>query len=225
MGHPVRGWDKTRVVGESFSERISKRARTFCGKSRLYWVTAARRKDAAMLRESRKQAMTNFGKSRMFRTAVIGLCSAGLGLSAAVAQQETAPPPPPPDQQQQGPPPNGQMQGPGRGQHGMDPERRVEQMQRRLNLNDSQTAQVRQIFTESHAQMETIRSNASLAPGDRRAQMMTLHQGEQARIRAVLTPDQQAKFDAMQARMQERRGDEGGQGAPVPPPPSGSPQQ
>jgi periplasmic protein CpxP/Spy len=182
-------------------------------------VMAAQRKDAAMLRESRVQAMQNFGKGRMFRTAVVVLCSAGLGLSAAVAQQETAPPPPP-DQQQQGPPPNGQMQGP---RH-MDPERRVEMMQRRLDLNDSQTAQVRQIFTESRAQMETIRSNASLAPEDRRAQMMTLHQGEQARIRAVLTPDQQAKFDAMQAKMRERRGDEGGQGAPVPPPPSGSPQ-
>ncbi len=107
----------------------------------------------------------------------------------------------------------------------MDPERRVEQMQRHLNLNDSQTAQVRQIFSESHGQMEAIRSNASLAPEDRRAQMMTLHQGEQARLRAVLTPDQQAKFDAMQAKMRERRAEEGGQGAPVPPPPSGSPQQ
>ena len=163
--------------------------------------------------------MKKFATSRMFRTAVIGMLSAGLGLSAAVAQQETAPPPPP-DQQQQGPPPNG-MQGP---RH-MDPERRVEQMQRRLNLSDSQTAQVRQIFSESHGQMESIRSNASLAPEDRRAQMMSLHQGEQARIRAVLTPDQQAKFDAMQAKMRERRAEEGGQGAPVPPPPSGSPQQ
>jgi len=148
-----------------------------------------------MLRESREQAMKNFGTSRMFRTAVIGLCSAGLGLSAAVAQQETAPPPPP--DRQQGPPPNGQMQG----QHRMDPERRVEMLQQHLNLNDSQTAQVRQIFTESHAQMETLRSNASLAPEDRRAQMMSLHQGEQARIRAVLTPDQQTKYDAMQAKM------------------------
>jgi len=163
--------------------------------------------------------MKKFATSRMFRTAVIGMLSAGLGLSAAVAQQETAPPPPP-DQQQQGPPPNG-MQGP---RH-MDPERRVEQMQRRLNLSDSQTAQVRQIFADSHAQMETLRSNASLAPEDRRAQMLSLHQGEQARIRAVLTPDQQAKFDAMQAKMRERRAEEGGQGAPVPPPPSGSPQQ
>ncbi len=107
----------------------------------------------------------------------------------------------------------------------MDPERRVQMMQQRLNLSDGQTAQVREIFSESHAQMETIRSNASLTQEDRRAQMMTLHQGEQSRIRAVLTPDQQAKFDAMQARRQERHAEGGGQGAPVPPPPSGSPQQ
>jgi Spy/CpxP family protein refolding chaperone len=169
--------------------------------------------------------MENLAKSRMFRTAVVVLCSAGLAMSAAVAQQETAPPPPP-DQQQQGPPPDGQTQGPMQGgARGMDPERRVEMLQRRLNLNDSQTAQVRQIFKESQAQMEALRSNTSLAPEDRRAQMMTLRQGEQARIRAVLTPDQQAKFDAMQQRMRERQADGGGQGAPPPLPPPGGPQR
>ena len=168
--------------------------------------------------------MKNFAKNnRMFRAAAVVLCSTGLVMSAAVAQQNA--PPPPPDGQQQGPPPDGQMQGPPQGgQRGMDPERRVEMMQRRLDLNASQTAQIRQIFTESRAQMEALRSNASLAPEDRRAQMMTLHQGEQSRIRAVLTPDQQTKYDAMQARMRERHGDEGGQGAPVPPPPP-APQQ
>jgi periplasmic protein CpxP/Spy len=101
----------------------------------------------------------------------------------------------------------------------MDPERRLQMMQQRLSLNDSQTAQIRQIFTESRAQMEALRSNTSLAPEDRRAQMMTLHQGEQSRVRAVLTPDQQTKYDAMQARMRERRGDEG-----APPPPPTTPQ-
>jgi protein CpxP len=168
--------------------------------------------------------MKNFGKSRMFRAAVVVLCSSGLVMGAAVAQQNAAPPPP--DGQQQGAPPDGQMQGPPQGgQRGMDPERRLQMMQQRLSLNDSQTAQIRQIFTESRAQMETLRSNASLAPEDRRAQMMTLHQGEQSRIRAVLTPDQQTKYDAMQTRMRERRGDEGGQGAPAPPPPPTTPQQ
>jgi Spy/CpxP family protein refolding chaperone len=169
--------------------------------------------------------MENFTKKTMFRAAVVTLCSAGLAMSAAIAQQETAPPPPP-DQQQQGPPPDGQMQGPMHsGPRGMDPERRIEMLQRRLDLNDSQTAQVREILKESRAQTETIRANASLAPEDRRAQMMTLHQGEQARIRAVLTPDQQAKFDAMQERMRERRGDGGGESAPPPPPPAPAPQQ
>jgi len=173
---------------------------------------------------SREQvlAMENLAKGKMFRTAVVVLCSAGLAMSAAVAQQETAPPPPP--DQQQGPPPDGQMQGPMRGGRGMDPERRVEMMQRRLGLNDSQTAQVRQILTESRAQMETIRTNEQLGPQDRRAQMMTLHQGEQARIRAVLTPDQQAKYDAMQEKMRERRAAGEGESAPPPPPPSGAPQ-
>ena len=161
---------------------------------------------------------------------MVTLCSAGLAVSAAFAQQDTAPPPPPDQQQQgpppdqQGPPPNGQMQGPMRGGRGMDPERRVEMMQRRLNLSDGQTAQVRQILKESVAQMETIRGNAQLGPEDRRAQMMTLRQGEQARIRAVLTPDQQARFDAMQERMRERRADGGGESAPPPPPPAPAPQ-
>jgi len=170
--------------------------------------------------------MENLAKNGMFRAAVVVLCGAGLAVSAAVAQQETAPPPPPDQQQaqqQQGPPPD-QQQGPEQGRRGMDPERRVEGLQRRLNLSDSQTAQVRQIFTESRAQMETIRTNASLAPGDRHAQMRSLHQGEEARLRAVLTPDQQAKFDAMQERMRERRAEGGGQGAPVPPPPAAAPQ-
>jgi Spy/CpxP family protein refolding chaperone len=53
---------------------------------------------------------------------------------------------------------------------------------------------------------------------------MTLHQGEQARIRAVLTPDQQAKYDAMQEKMRERRSAGEGESAPPPPPPSGAPQ-
>jgi Spy/CpxP family protein refolding chaperone len=163
--------------------------------------------------------MENLARKTMFRAAVVVLCSAGLAMSAAVAQEETAPPPPP-DQQQQGPPPDGQMQGPMQGGRGMDPEHRVEMLQRRLNLNDSQTAQVRQIFKESRAQMETIRSNTSLTPEDRRAQMMTLHQGEESRIRAVLTPDQQEKFDAMQEKMRERRADGGGESAPPPPPPA-----
>jgi Spy/CpxP family protein refolding chaperone len=158
--------------------------------------------------------MKSFMKDKMFRAAAVLLCGAGLMVSAAVAQQDAAPPPPP-DGQQQGPP----MGGP----HGMDPVRHAAMMQRRLDLTAGQTAQLQQIFTEEQAQMEALRSNTALAPEDRRAQMMGLHQGVQTRIRAVLTPDQQTKFDAMQARMRERRMGGRNEGAPPPPPPSEPP--
>lgn len=158
------------------------------------------------------ERMKMFEKSKMFRAAAVLLCGAGLMVSAAVAQQDAAPPPPP-DGQQQGPP----MGGP----HGMDPEHHAAMMQRRLDLTAGQTAQLQQIFTEEQAKIESLRTDTALAPADRRTQMMGLHQGVQTRIRAVLTPDQQAKFDAMQAKMRERRMGGANQGAP-PPPPAGS---
>lgn len=153
-------------------------------------------------------------KSGMFRAAAALLCGVGLMVSSAVAQQDAAPPPPPAGQQQ-GPP----MGGP----HGMDPARRAAMMQRHLDLTAGQTAQVQQIFTEEQAKMESLRTDTTLAPADRRTQMMGLHQGVQTRIRAVLTPDQQAKFDAMQARMRERRMGGANQSAPPPPPDAATP--
>lgn len=141
-------------------------------------------------------------------------------MSAAMAQQDTAPPQT--DGQQQGPP-NGQMQGPPPGgQRGMNPERRLAMMQQQLGLSADQTTQIRGILTEVRGKMEAVRANTALAPEDRRSQMMTLRQGEQARVRAVLTPDQQTKYDAMQERMRQRRG-AGGDGA-QPQPAQQSPQ-
>jgi protein CpxP len=50
--------------------------------------------------------------------------------------------------------------------------------------------------------------------------MMDIHKASQAKIRALLTPDQQTKFDALQEQMQERRENRGGgQGATPPPAP------
>lgn len=156
--------------------------------------------------------MKSFVKGKMFRAAAVLVCGAGLVVSAAVAQQDAAPPPP--DGQQQGPP----MGGP----RGMDPVRHAAMLQQRLDLTASQTAQLQEIFTEQREKMEALRANTALAPEDRRAQRMALHQGVQTRVRAVLTPDQQTKFDAMQARMRERR--QGGPNEDVPPTPP-APQQ
>jgi Spy/CpxP family protein refolding chaperone len=155
--------------------------------------------------------MKSFVKGKIFRTALVLLCGAGLAMSAAVAQQDTAPPA------------NGAMQGPQGGQRGMNPERQLTMMQQQLTLTDDQTAQIRQILTDASGKMEALRANTALAQDDRRAQMMTLRQGVQAKIRAALTPDQQTKFDAMQESMRQRRG-AGGDGA-APQPAQQSPQR
>jgi protein CpxP len=52
--------------------------------------------------------------------------------------------------------------------------------------------------------------------------MMSLRQTEQSNIRAILSDEQKAKFDTMQAKMRERREthQQGEQAPPPPPPPS-----
>jgi protein CpxP len=165
--------------------------------------------------------MENDMGKRMFRTAAVLVCGAGLAMGTAMAQQDAAPPPP--DGQMQGPPPGG------RGGM-MNPERRVEMLQKRLGLSADQTAQVKAIFEGERGKMEALRSNADMAPQDRRTQMMAIHEDSDAKIHAVLSPDQKTKYDEMQARERERmqehrQGGPGGDGSGAPPPPPPAPQQ
>jgi Spy/CpxP family protein refolding chaperone len=146
------------------------------------------------------------------RVAAVLLVSAGLFVSAAVAQNDA---PPPPQGQMQGPPPGG-PRGPME-----DPARRTMRLQKQLGLSDEQTAQVKTVLADSGAKMETLRANQDLDPRDRRTQMMALRKDEETRLEAIFTPDQKAKYEEMmaqeRARMQNRGG---GPGGPPPPPPS-----
>jgi Spy/CpxP family protein refolding chaperone len=151
----------------------------------------------------------------MMRTAVM-LCGLGLMAGFAVAQDET--PPPPPSGQMQGPPPGG------RGGM-MDPGRRADRMKHELGLSDDQTTQVKSILEDGRTKMEALRSNTSMSREDRRSQMTTIRQAQNDKIHALLTADQKTKYDAMQAKEQERtqgrrdRGQApGGDTTPAPPP-------
>ena len=137
--------------------------------------------------------------STMFRAAAVLLCAGGLMVSSAMAQQPQDGPPPPPDGQMQGPPPGGHEGRGGRDRH-------LEMMQKNLNLTDDQTAQIKSIYKAQWTKAEAVRSNSSLAPQDRHAQMMAIHEDAEAKVQAVLAPEQKAKFDAMEARHEHRRG-------------------
>jgi|GEM_PF-712782 len=107
-------------------------------------------------------------------------------------------------------------------------------MMKDLNLTADQQSKVKAIRTRYAAQMKTARAaskpdmDAMKAARTRadtaamrslrdkmRADMapsMKLRQQEMAETRAVLTPDQQKKFDAQQARMKARMGSRGSRG-------------
>ena len=137
---------------------------------------------------------------------VVALALGATALSSlpAMAQDTSAPPT---AQSQDGP-----RRGPGGHQ--------VEFLTKKLNLTPDQVTQVKAIDADSWNQMKALREDTSVAGPDKRAKMMDIHKASQAKIRALLTADQQTKFDAMQEQMQERRENRGGgQGGPPPPAP------
>jgi protein CpxP len=155
--------------------------------------------------------MTNF-RSYLLRVVVLAIGATALSALPAMAQDPSAPPPP---QDQAGPPHGGQG-----GMRG----NQVEFLTKKLNLTPDQVTQVKAIDADTMNQMRALREDTSVAGPDKRAKMMDIHKAAQDKIRGLLTPDQQTKFDALQAQAREHRGNHGGEDGPPPPPPS-PPQQ
>ena len=88
-----------------------------------------------------------------------------------------------------------------------------------LNLTPDQQTQVKAINDDSRSQMMALRNDTSTPQADKRAKMMDIRKSSDDKIRALLTDEQKTKFDAMQAKMQERmkehrQGAQGGEAAP-----------
>ena len=143
-----------------------------------------------------------------------------LGAGAAWAQA-------PEGQGPQGPPPAGQAPE-ARGPYGGH-----DRFSRALDLDEAQQEKLREIRDEQRPQREALHEKMSanrealhqlLESGTADANAVgelvlegrklqeegrALFDAEQKKVRAILNPDQQKKFDAMQERMKERRGHDG----------------
>lgn len=88
-----------------------------------------------------------------------------------------------------------------RGQAGQmtTPAQRLQMMQRHLELTPDQSTQIRGILRREMAEMQALRQAERGEPKDRRTEVQALRQKAQVEIRAVLTPEQQAKLDARRA--------------------------
>jgi len=121
--------------------------------------------------------MRNFMKSSVL---VLTLAAAA---GAALAQA--------PQDQPQGPHPHGQFQG-----RQQNPEFEIKMLTRRLSLTPEQAAQIEPILADRKARMEALRPASGSQPDFKalRQQHKQIMDDTKARIDAVLTPDQQAKF-------------------------------
>jgi len=137
------------------------------------------------------------------------------------AQDQATPPPPAPAPPGNQLPPGGPGPGDGwRGRAGMmNPAQMVQRLDEALQLTDDQKAKITAISQKQTEAMQALR-----------AKMQDLQKATHDEIRALLTADQQKKFDAMPPPGPGRGGRrDGGPGAPggpggdAPPPPAPAP--
>lgn len=117
----------------------------------------------------------------------------------------------------------GQGMHPGRGM-GMNATPNMDRLSKELNLTDEQKAKLQPLFEEHRKQMQSIWQDTSLTPEQKRAKAKELRQSHHQQMMAVLTPEQQQKFQQMRANRPHKRGYGQGMGPDKQPAPPSPPQ-
>ncbi len=76
---------------------------------------------------------------------------------------------------------------------------RTEVLSQRLNLTDDQKTKIKPILDEQTKKLMDLRSEKDLKPEDRRAKVMAIRDESDAKIKAILTPEQWEKYPRMPA--------------------------
>jgi protein CpxP len=122
---------------------------------------------------------------------VLTILALGLVAGAPIASAQDQTPPP------QGPKgPDGGGGGRG-GRFMVPPEERVKQLDEALKLTDDQKTKITALLKTQQEKMAPLMADQSMSREDRRAKMMEIGKTTQDGIKALLTPEQQTKFDAM----------------------------
>jgi Spy/CpxP family protein refolding chaperone len=145
---------------------------------------------------------------------VILLClGAGLGTLPALRADDT---PPPPANPAPGTPDGARPDHP-------DREKMRERMIKHLGLTADQQTKWQSIEQQERDAIKALREDTTLPRDQKRPKMEEIRKNFEGQRRALLTPDQQTKFDEMRAKMKERMHDRQAQGQDGPPPPPPAP--
>jgi protein CpxP len=80
----------------------------------------------------------------------------------------------------------------------------VEMLGKRLSLTDQQKSQILPIIAERQQKIQAIRTDASLPPGQRMSQAQSIMKDSDAKINALLTPEQQQSYSQIEHDMRAR---------------------
>ena len=106
-----------------------------------------------------------------------------------------------PDQSPQSNAPQATQNQQARPHHEVDPDRQAQHLGKKLGLTGDQVAQIKPILEARQQQIESLRSDSSLAQQDRRAKAQGIMQDSKTKIEAVLNDTQKQQFEQM---LQER---------------------
>jgi Spy/CpxP family protein refolding chaperone len=94
----------------------------------------------------------------------------------------------------------------GKGQHaGEKHGRPLARLVKALNLTEDQKTKIKPILQEEHTQLKALRADTTLTPEQKKEKMKAIHQDSMAKIRPLLTAEQQQKLDTLKNKMKERR--------------------
>jgi len=84
-------------------------------------------------------------------------------------------------------------------------QRQLNRLNENLALSSHQQKQIKQVLAERDASLATLRNDSSLTPEDKHAKMADVSQSSAAKIRTLLTVDQQPLYDDLLASQQQYR--------------------
>ncbi len=85
-------------------------------------------------------------------------------------------------------------------------------LSKELGLTDDQKAKLAPIMEDSKTQMKTLRADTALSDEQRKAKRHEISDAARTRMRALLTADQQQKFDALKKHHGKDKSQENGAG-------------
>ena len=117
----------------------------------------------------------------------------GLSGNALLAQDQSAPPPVSAQSPAQRP------------AHVPNPRHQAKKMAKQLGLTPDQVSKIEPILADRDQQVQSLRSDTTLAPSDRKAKMHGIRQDSDSRIEAILNDTQKQQYEQIKQSRKANR--------------------